>query len=108
MKTEANGSTNTVSEKVVSSIKQEIMNDVMGGIFGSLQRHKEELTTSQSILDILFSVLVMTNREVLSRIIFTSKAQLHTKKILKDFFENVNDEVKRRLHEEIGKIENAH
>lgn len=87
-------------EKIAKEVKMEIMQSVMSGIFTPLQKKENDLNDPTIVLDILFSVLVMTNREVLSRIIIGSKSQIHTKRILKDFFMNVNDEVRKRLSEE--------
>ncbi len=78
-------------------IKQEIMDKVIPSIFLTLNRYDKSFTNEQPLLDIIFSVLIMINREVLSRLIYASGSELHTKRILKDLFKAIENEVRKRL-----------
>ena len=97
-------------------VKQTIMDSIMRSIFDTIIDNQDKFKDAQSVLDILFSVLVMTNREVLVRIIFGSQSQTHTKRILKNFFSTVSDEVHRTLIEyektleeiKVKDLKNAH
>ena len=90
---------NSANGKAELSIKIEIMQKVMGSIYDTMQENKDKFSNPQSVLDVLFSILVMTNREVLSRILIGSNSTLHKKKVLKDFFRAVTEQVDKMIME---------
>lgn len=90
---------NSSKQKHEMDVKVEIMQKVMASIYDTMQDNKDKFSNPQSVLDVLFSILVMTNREVLSRILIGSNSTLHKKRVLKDFFNAVNEQVTKRIME---------
>ena len=84
------------SESMSYKLKKEIIIDVMRSILNPINRNVENLKSNE-ILDLLFSVLIMTNRDVLVRMITFTNSQVHTKKILKSLFAAVEAEVRKEL-----------
>lgn len=78
-------------------IKKEIMDRIMRGIFEVLDKHQHKLQNPVLLLDILFSILVITNTELLARIIYSSNSDKHRKRIMKDLFDSVNEQLTKRL-----------
>jgi hypothetical protein len=59
-------------------VKQKIMEECLQGLFGNLEKNKE-LFDLQSIMDLVFSVLIMFNRDVLVHV-FTTTNAMHIRK----------------------------
>lgn len=78
--------------KKQKKIKGEIMNKLMESLFGTLEVNKTHLDM-QSIWDMVGSILVMFNREVLTHMFMTTGTAGHRKDIMKSLFENIRDQV---------------
>lgn len=76
-------------------IKQKIMEDLMSGLFGNMENKQELFTDQQSILDLVFSILVMFNRDVLSHVFLSLELSHKRKDILKNLFNTITEQVNR-------------
>lgn len=82
-------------------VKQKIMEDCLKGLFDNLNQNQGLFYSQQSLLDLMFSVLVMFNREILVHMVNATKMQNKRKDIIKDLFEHVKQEVDRKLKTQI-------
>ena len=80
-------------------VKQKIMENLMEGLFNPLQNSKELFDDPQLILDLLFSILVMFNRDILTHIFQTFSIEKDGSKIMRNLFEAIREEVVRKLNE---------
>ncbi len=78
------------------AVKQKMMEDMLEGFFGSLEKNKE-LFTMQSIIDLSTSVLIMFNREVLVHMLNTLNLTHVRKQIMKSLFEAIKNEVDNKI-----------
>ena len=79
-------------------IKQKIMEDCLDGIWKNLHENQSVFPEIQQILDLVFSVLVMFNREVLVHTMtILPEMKPQRKTIMKDLFESIRDEVNRKI-----------
>lgn len=77
-------------------IKQKIMEDILQGLFGNLQKN-QELFDLQSAWDLVGSILVMFNRDVLVHM-FTSTSIVHCRKeIMKNLFSTIREQVNEKI-----------
>ena len=73
-------------------IKAQIMNELLEALFRNLELNKQYLDM-QSAWDMVGSLLVMFNREVLTHMFITTGTFGHRKDIMKNLFEKIRDQV---------------
>jgi hypothetical protein len=80
-------------------VKQKIMEDLLDTLFLNYDKNKELFTDFQSVTDLLFSVLVMFNREVLVHYITVAGISIKRKELMKTLFYEIKDQVDKRIKE---------
>jgi hypothetical protein len=79
-------------------VKQKMMEDCLDGIWKNLHENQNLFPEIQSVLDLVFSIQVMWNREVLCHIMkIIPETVPKRKQIMKDLFETIRDEVNRKI-----------
>lgn len=78
------------------AVKQKIMEDTLTAIFKNIEDNKD-IFDVQSILDLITSVLVMLNRDVLVHMIKCFNLEADRKGIMKILFEQVRDQVNNTI-----------
>jgi hypothetical protein len=82
-------------------IKQKIMEKLMDGFFHTLHDNQLCFEDPQHVLDLMFSILVMFNREILIHFIKTFELQNNRKQIMKNLFEEIKDQVNNNIKRDI-------
>lgn len=77
-------------------LKQKIMEDCLDGLFVNLQENVE-VFNDQSIIDLIFSILVMFNREVLTKLFITFQLSHKRKQVMRELFELIKAEVDKKV-----------
>jgi len=77
-------------------VKQKIMEELMEALFGNLERNME-LFNLQSVMDMVGSILIMFNREVLVHFFTTCELTHVRKDVMKHLFETIRDEVNNKI-----------
>jgi len=83
------------------NVKREIMLNLLNGLFGEIQKNSELFPEPQHITDLIFSVLIMFNRDTLAHTFETFKLTDQGSKIMRQLFEAVRKEVVDKLR--VGK-----
>lgn len=78
------------------AVKQKIMEDCLHGLFDNLEKN-QLLFDLQSAMDLVCSVLIMFNRDVLVHIFTTFDLQSERKEIMKNLFYTIRDEVNNKI-----------
>ncbi len=78
-------------------VKQEIMEKLMDGFFITLNDNKEHFLDAQALLDLLFSILVMFNRDVMSHFFINLGISQDGSKIMRSLFEAIREEVVKKI-----------
>lgn len=78
-------------------IKQRIMEDLLEALFGNIQKNQINFPNVQSVLDLMFSVLVMFNRDTLVHIVTGFNLEHNRKDIMKNLFETIKEEVNKKV-----------
>ncbi len=78
-------------------IKQKIMEDLLEALFGNIQKNQINFPDFQSVLDLMFSVLAMFNRDTLVHIVTGFNLEHNRKDIMKNLFETIKEEVNKKV-----------
>lgn len=81
------------------AVKQKIMEECLDGLFKNLEANQILFDNPQAALDLIFSVLVMFNREVLVHTVTATGCINNRKDIMKNLFETIKNEVNRVIKE---------
>lgn len=85
------------------ALKQKIMEDCIESLFGNLKKNQclfpLDDTGTQALFDMIFSVLVMFNREVLFHFLKSTGEFKNRKQLLNNLFSAVKDEIDRKYRE---------
>lgn len=88
-------------------VKGEMMRKMLLAFFEPLGEHKELFkdpeTGPQAIIDLILSVLVMLNRDLLVHTFTTMKIEHDGSKIMRQLFETIRQEVTKKL--KVGKYQ---
>jgi hypothetical protein len=78
-------------------VKQKIMEDCLAGLFGNIHLNRNLFEDVQSVMDLVCSVLVMFNREVLTHLFKSTNTIDIRKEVMKNLFQAVKDEVNEKI-----------
>lgn len=78
-------------------IKQKIMENLMDGLFNPFITNKESFPDLQSISDLIFSILVMFNRDVLVHTLVNLGLTNERKIIIENLFDEISKQVSERI-----------
>lgn len=78
-------------------VKQKIMEDCLDGLFKNLHENKDVFPEVQHVLDLIFSVLVMYNREILVHLFKNGLDPNTRKQTMKNLFEHIKNEVNNKV-----------
>lgn len=90
----------TEREKKQKALKQKIMEDLLADLFDKLDAN-QNLFELQELMDFIFSVLVMFNREVLVHVFVNTGTTEYRKEILRDFFDLTKEEINKKIKRKI-------
>lgn len=79
-------------------VKEEIMEKLLNGLSVSLKDNQKLFPDMQSFYDLIFSVLVMFNRDVLSHTLIQSGITNHGSKIMRNLFDKIHEEVVNNIN----------
>ena len=80
-------------------VRQKIMEDCLNGLFDNLSSNQKLFTDAQSVIDLIYSVLVMFSRELLVNTLTATNSEHVRKDIMKAVFETIKSEVNRKIKE---------
>ena len=72
------------------------MEDALEAVFGNIKKNIG-LFDYQSLLDLVFSILVMFNRDMLVHTITTFNLEGNRKQLMKDLFEQIKEQVNNNI-----------
>lgn len=89
-------------DKRQKQIKQDIMVQLLDTIFENIRKNTDIFNDAQSVSDLIGSILVMFNREIIVHWITTLNMTHIRKDVMKDLFstikDQVNNEIKKRIN----------
>ena len=84
-------------------VKAEMMKKMLLAFFETLGENQKAFQDPQAIFDLIFSVLVMFNRDILAHVLTTLKIEHDGSKIMRQLFETIRQEVTKKL--KVGKYQ---
>ncbi len=79
-------------------VKALIMERMLNSFYGTMMEN-EKIFDNQSTLDLIFSILVMFNREVLMQTFIAGKFLNKRNMVMKNLFETIRSEVNKKANE---------
>jgi hypothetical protein len=78
-------------------LKQKIMDDLLHSVFNNMNKNSLILDNAQDISDMIGSILVMFNREILTHFFITMGIGNKRKDFMKELFEKIRNQVDREI-----------
>lgn len=87
--------------KKQKELKQKIMEDLLESLYENINDN-QNILCAQSVMDLIGSVIIMFNREVIVSFIKSANIIDHRKDLMKSLFENIKFEVNRVIKSEMN------
>lgn len=89
-----------ILEEKQNEIGKKILEDLLKTLFDTMKKN-EDIFTPEDGLDLIFTILITFNKEVLIHIITVFRLENDRKDIMKYLFENIKGKVNNRIKKQI-------